>query len=373
FIHLYGFNKKERFFVLNCFLLGGWTGGLRFSSRVGSLASVKNIGPDPEKVIRCLRELGNSFTYLISGYPPFIIELLEAGKKLNDFNWKNFRIHIFAGGEGFAEEWREYVASQLQDGALIYSDYGAIDLDAGISVETPFSLALKKILIKDCDLRSQIFGSERMPCFLGQYSNQQYYIRNSDNNPGKKELEITVMNLKAVCPNIKYAIGDEGGVIGFQNLSDILEKNGYPIQKLKNDFKIKTMIAFPVIWIYGRVDGTVMIHGAMISPADISKALLADKELVSVINTFRLSVETDKDNLTKLFISVETRKDVKVTRTTADKISDVILTSLIESNECFRNSYRKNPDLHKPVIRFFRYRTGIFSESHDFTKHKYIK
>ena len=371
FLHLYGFRREQNFFVLNCFLLGGWTGGMRFASRVGSLASVKNIGPDPDKVIRCVKELGKDFTYLISGYPPFIIELIEFGKKLNGFSWKEYRIHIFAGGEGFVEEWRDYIASQLKEGALIYSDYGAIDLDAGISVETPFSVALKKLILQDPELRIEIFGSDRIPCYIGQYSNQQYYIRDLKNKDGRNELEITVMNLKSASPNIKYLIGDEGGVIRFQDIINILGKMQYPVSKIKNDFGISAVIPFPLIWLFGRNDGTVMIHGAMISPGEISRSILSDAELVSAINTFRISVEPGRDNLIKLYISLEARKDVQVTDMLTTKCSDVILDSLIEYNECFRNSYRKDPVLHKPVITLVPFRTGVFSEGNNVNKHSY--
>lgn len=373
FRHLYGFRKEEKFFVINCFLLGGWTGGLRFASRIGSLASVKNIGPDPEKVIRCIKELGNSFSYLISGYPPFIMELIEFGKNQDDFRWKDFRIHIFAGGEGFVEEWREYIASQLREGTLIYSDYGAIDLDAGISVETPFSVALKKLILKDPELRIGIFGSDRLPCYVGQFSNQQYYIRKLENKDGRNELEITVMNLKAVSPNIKYVIGDEGGIIRFQDLCNILEKKGYTVSGIKDDNGINAVIAFPVIWLYGRSDGTVMIHGAMISPMEISRSIMSDPVLVSTVNTFRMSVDPDKDNLIRLYISLEARKNAEITESLIEISNDVILNKLIESNECYRNSYWKDPLLHRPVITWVPFRTGIFSKENETAKRVYTK
>ena len=308
FKYLYGFRKEEKFFVLNCFMLGGWTGGLRFASRIGSLASVKNISPYPVKITSIILHLGSEFTYLISGYPPFIIELIEFGKKLDNFNWQDYRINIFAGGEGFVEEWREYVSSQLKKGALIFSDYGAIDLDAGISVETPFSIALRKLIREDDSLRNEIFSSDRQPCYIGQYSNQQHYIREIKNVNSRNELEITVMNLKSVSPTIKYVIGDEGGKIGFHGLCNILERRGYTISKLKNDFNISAIIPFPVVWLFGRNDGTVSINGALISQNEISGAIMSDPELTAVLNTFKMSVDRCPDNFIRLFICLDSEK-----------------------------------------------------------------
>jgi phenylacetate-CoA ligase len=372
-LHLYGFREEDKYIVLNCFLLGGWTGGLRFATRISTLASVRNIGPDPGKLINCLKELGTGFTFLIGAYPPFIVELIEFGKSLNDFSWKDYRINIFAGGEGFVEEWREYVSSQLKKGALIFSDYGAIDLDVGISVETPFTVALRKLFKNDAKLRNGILSSERTPCFIGQCSPQQYYVRETINKNGIKELEITVMNLKSVSPNIKYVIGDEGGIIRFQEICKILDKEGYPIAKIKHDFNIPAIIPFPIIYLYGRNDGTVSIDGALISPSEIYKAILSDPELVSAINTFKLSSESDRDNYIKLFIFLETRNEILITESLINKCNDIILTSLLNSNECFRISYSKNPDLHKPVINILPFNTGIFAERNSALKHVYTK
>jgi phenylacetate-CoA ligase len=373
FKHLYGFRNEENFFVLNCFMQGGWTGGQRFASRIEPLASVKNVGPDPAKAIRVIRELGKGFTYLISGYPPFILDLIEYGKNLNQFNWQDYRIHIFAGGEGFVEEWRDYVSSQLKPGAQIFSDYGAIDLDAGISIETPFSVIIRKLLREDVSLQNAILSSDRLPCFLGQYSNQQYFIREIKNEQQRKELEITVMNLKSVSPSIKYIIGDEGGIMKFQDLCKILENRGYQVSKLKKDYNVPVIIPFPFVWLYGRRDGTVTINGAMISQNEISEALLSEPVLVEAINAFKMWVASDKDNYIRLFVYLETRKNIQINESLVRCGNKAILNKLLESNECFRVSYRKDPVRHGPVINIIPFGTGLFCQKEDSVKFRYTK
>ena len=373
FLHLYGFRKEDKFIVLNCFLLGGWSGGLRFGSRVSSFAAVRNIGPDTLKTINCIKELGRGFTYLIGGYPPFISELIVCGNNINDFSWKDYRINIFAGGEGFVEEWREYISSQLAGGALIFSDYGAIDLDVGISVETPFTVALRKLIRNDSRLRTSLLSSERLPCYVGQCSSQEFYVREAVRKSGTGELEITVMNLKSASPNIKYAIGDEGGIIRFGDICRRLENEGYPLGKIKDDFNIPAIVPFPVLYLYGRRDGTVSIDGALVSPAEIQKAILSDHDLVSAINTFKLSADRDPDNFIRLFVFLEARTGIRITDSLIEKSKSVILTGLLESNECFRISYSKNPGIHKPVIEIVPFNTGIFSGKGSAAKHSYTK
>jgi len=373
FLHLYGFRKEDKFIVLNCFLLGGWSGGLRFGTRVSSLAPVRNIGPDTLKTITCIKELGRGFTYLIGGYPPFISELIVCGINMNDFDWKDYRINIFAGGEGFVEEWREYISSQLAGGALIFSDYGAIDLDVGISVETPFTVALRRLIKNDRRIRNSILASERLPGYIGQCSPQEFYVREAVSKSGTGELEITVMNLKSASPNIKYAIGDEGGIIRFGDICSRLENEGYPLGKIREDFKIPAIVPFPVLWLYGRKDGTVSIDGALISPTEIQKAILSDHDLVSAINTFKLSADRDPDNFIRLFVFLEARNGIRITESLIEKSRSAILTGLLESNECFRIGYNKNPEIHNPVVEIFPFKTGIFSGKDSAAKHMYTK
>lgn len=372
-MHLYGSDCGGRPVIINAMAQGGWSGGLRFASRVGSLGIVKNTGPDPARIIRCLKELGNEFTYLLGGYPPFIVELIEYGNKTENFSWKDYHINLFPAGEGFVEEWRDYVLSQLREETLVFSDYGAIDLDVGISVETPFSVAIRKLMQEDIDLRRALLSADRLPCFVGQASNQHFYIREAVNKEGNKELEITVMNLKSVSPNIKYAIGDEGGIVSISNVFKSLDDNGYRIEKLCVKYNISSIVPFPLLYIYGRNDGTVTINGALISPSEINEAVLSDRELTASLNTFRLSVESDADNFIKLFIYLELRENVALSDYLAAKCNERITAHLLESNECFRNSFRKNPEIFKPVIKILPYHTGLFENDDSSIKRVYIR
>lgn len=370
--HLYDIEKNGNWMILNCFMAGGWTGGLRFASRLSSLGIVKNIGPDPQKTISFITEMGMDFSYLLGGYPPFFIDLINYGNTLKGFNWKNYKINIFSGGEGFVEEWREYVSSNLRQGSKIFSDYGAIDLDVGISTETPFTVAIRKLIKNDLNLRRDILSSDRLPSFIGQYSPQRFYIRETVNKDGLKEPEITVLNLKSVSPMIKYVIGDEGGVIRFKDIAGKLENRGYSIAKVAEDFNIPAVVQFPLIYIYGRSDGTVTINGSIISPSEIYEAILTDRELVSSINTFRLIVKSDTDNFIRLFIFLEMRKDVIISESLKDRSEKAIINKLLESNECFRVNYLKNQISFKPVIEIITFKTGIFAEKDGLIKHNYF-
>jgi hypothetical protein len=67
------------------------------------------------------------------------------------------------------------------------------------------------------------------------------------------------------------------------------------------------------------------------------------------------------------------RKDVHITDALTGKSIRLITEGLLASNECFRNSYRKNPEVFKPVIRMIPFHTGLFSDSDSTLKQIYIK
>jgi phenylacetate-coenzyme A ligase PaaK-like adenylate-forming protein len=232
---------------------------------------------------------------------------------------------------------------------------------------------VRKLLQKDIRLRKEILLSDRLPCFIGQCSPQQFYVRENKNKEGKKEIEITVMNLKAVAPNIKYVIGDEGGVIKFTEICKILKKNGYPVEKLKQDHHIPAIIPFQFLYLYGRSNGTVTVNGALISPSEIEEAILSDPGLVSAIQTFKLSVEPDTDGFIRLFIFLETRNRVQISDSLIARSHEVILNGLKESNECFRNNISNYPGVNTPVIRIFPFRSGVFAGDEGFIKNIYLK
>ena len=352
-------------------MTGGWTGNLRFENRIGPLGISKNIGPDTGKILRCLQEFGTGFTYLIGGYPPFILKLIDEGNRTGNFRWKDYKIHIYTSGEGFAEEWRDYVSSFLNRETAIISGYGAIDMDVGISSETHFTVALRKLIKKDMILRKELLKCERLPSFIGQYAPHKFYIRDSKNN-GSAEPEITVLNLNSASPKVKYIVGDEGGTIHLKETFRILENCGYKLSLFKKEFNIPEILPFPLLYIFGRSDGTMAINGAKISPLEINSVILSNPELVSFINTFKLSIEPDENNFTRLIIYIEMCRDAAPDEAFAAECTRAIIAGLSDSNECFRRSLAKYPE-SSPVVKLLPYNTGIFGICEDRLKNNYLK
>jgi phenylacetate-CoA ligase len=371
--YLYPVEKGQKFIILNGFALGAWAGGLTFSRRAGPSGLIKNIGPDAMKIIQSMRDLGTEGIYLISGYPPFLRRLIDAGKNTQGFDWKNYCVHLFSGGEGFSEEWRDHMVSQLKDGARIFSTYGAIDLEAGIAMENPLCVAIRRLLNRDHELRHELLATNRFPCFLGMYSPLNFYISTAESPGGLKELETTVLSLRSASPKIKYNIGDEGGVIPFRRMEDSLNRRGYDLFKLGGESSLPSVVPFPFLFLLGRSDGTVSIEGSNIYASDIHDAISSDPELASKVSTFKLAVETESDASPRLYVYVEAREDVELSESWTKRCSAVVVSKILAVNECFRKSCEENPEAAAPRIVCLPFRRGVFAEEEKLIKHRYIK
>lgn len=357
---------------INGFALGAWAGGQKFSNRMASLGLVKNTGPESGKIICLLREFGSGFRYLIAGYPPFLRVLAEDIASTSGFAWSDYRLDFLTGGEGFVEAWRDCIQSRLGDKVRIYSVYGATDLDVGIAMETPLTVSLKRLLSVDQRIRVSLFGTERLPCYLGQYSPVNFRIGQTPGGDGRGELEITVLNRRTVSPKIRYNIGDEGGVIPFSKLKDSLAEQGRPFESLIAGITDIPIAPLPFVYLFGRSDGTAFFNGALISPNEIEKVLYANPLLTARLNTFKIAVETDKDRSMRLFVYLEMREGIAADESLRMQAERAIVSELQESNDCFRRIFERDPQGAYPRIVLFPYRTGVFAVDNSVMKHRYI-
>jgi len=368
--YLFGFHRDPTPIVfINANTLGAWAGGQRFASRMAPLGLVKNIGPDAVKVLQALADFGPSFRYLISGYPPFLKDLVDRGTDQSGFDWSRFRVDILTGGEGFVEGWRDYLRSRLGAACRIYSIYGAIDLDVGIATETPLSVSLKRILTDDSVFRQEFLGSERIPCYVGQYSPANFLIRNSGDGG---ELEITELNRYAAAPKIRYNIKDDGGSLSFAAVEAFLSARGLRSAEIADQTAVAPVAPLAFVYLFGRADGTVFFNGAMISPTDIEQAVFSDRFLSAAVHAFQLAVESDERHSMRLKIYLETQDDPIPAGDLAARGASTIVANLVKANECYRHAFEKDPRSSRPDIVVVPFGTGPFGPEEDRVKRRYI-
>lgn len=359
-----GYGRKRPTILINTLSCGPWAGGFRLGTELESWCLVKNSGPDPEQVFRTLKAFGTEEHYLLAGYPPFLKELVHFLKGHAEFELGAYRIDILTGGEGFPEGWRQYMEAELRQGASIVSAYGASDLETGVASETPYSIAILKLMYSDSRLRMDLLGTLREPVFFGQYNPSQHYIRSSQNASGQRELEFTVLGPYSASPRIKYCVGDEGDMISFERVRDVLrERHGSPTVP---------QISLPFMYILGRTDGTVSLDGANIYPETVAAALVRDPVLAEGILTFKLGVLHPALGPARLAIYLRANRDLQPTEALTHRCKKTIMEQLLMLNSDFRESFRANPNSADPLVTILPYESELFAGEKNRVKQSYF-
>ncbi len=374
--YLFGLERGGNWVLINGYLPGAWAGSQRFAASLAPFGVLKNTGPDPDKIIRTIRDLGPGPRYLVGGYPPFLMELVDYGASVPGFDWTNYRLDILTGGEGFAEEWRDHLAGRLGPGARIFSNYGAVDTDTSLSMENPLTVGIKRLAWRDAALRAALFSTDRLPCFLGQYSPLSFWLSGTARNCGRQEFDVTVLSRETASPRIRYDVGDEGGVIAFARMRKVLKERGYALSEIGRRPDGLPLVPFPFLYIFGRSDGTVFCDGATFSPSEIQAALLTEPDLSAAVCSFKMSVVEEGGRAARLAIDLELKPDVDSPKSGPEELEGraraALVSGLLRTNPCFERSYARDPKGAMPRVRIFARRTGPFQGTPDGIKFRYL-
>ncbi|MEK6934589.1 MAG: hypothetical protein AABW46_01795 [Nanoarchaeota archaeon] len=371
FEYFYSFKpEKKKYILIGAWSMGAWATGVKFAELVEDFALIKSTGPDIGNILDTIKIFGNKYSYLIAGYPPFLKTLVDEGSKRLD--WKKYNIDLVTGGEGFVEGWRDYMKKKLSN-PIIISSYGSSDIDIAVAFETPLSIYIRRRCNKDKKLRKALFGSaERLPMVF-QYDPTQHYIKNTTNKVNGKnvsEFHVTLLDKKIVSPKVKYNIHDEGGVLKFNDVVNILETCDKDFFKKFGDEE--DILRLPLVYVYGRSDGTVSVDGANVYPDQIDMCIKSDKKLSEITNSFKIEVKQDIERNIEFRLIFELAENVKNNPGIKKKYHDVIVKKLCEINRDFKESYSKNKKVIDPIVEVYDFGRGVFSKDKEKIKNKYI-
>ncbi len=342
----YGMNP---WITINAFSMGAWATGLNMGIALQRNAIVKNTGPDISKILHTLEFFGKKHDYLITGYPPFLKQLIDFTDK-NNFPLGDYNINALAGGEGMAEGLRDYLRNGYNK---VFSGYGATDLEIGIAGETPLTVAIRRLARGNKIIREALFGNDSRLPMVFQYNPLMHYVEVNNNN----ELVFTITRKSLLSPRIRYNIHDEGGIARYDQMQKTLEPFNIDLNELTKEEENKNL-RFPLIWIYGRKDFTISIMGANIYPEDLEQCIYADKELSKITKSFCQSLsESENAEVRPAFyfeIIIEPNDYLK------KRFADSILQNLLELNADFREAWHEYPDTLVPEIHLFREGEGPF-------------
>ncbi len=296
----------EPLVTINAFSMGAWAAGFNMSLGMMRHGIVKSTGPDLDKILSTLRRLGPGFRFLISGYPPFLKHLLDEGDAIG-FPWSEYRMHALVGGEGMTEELRDLLLTRFDS---VYSGYGATDIEIGMAGESPVSVALRRLARVRPDIRAELFGDDPRLPMVFQYNPLIHFMEVND----ERELVCTVSRLDLLSPRMRYNVHDQGGLVEYARVKEILARHGLDLDRLgalpevagpRGPLPWADPIPLPFVWVNGRRDATISVMGANIYPEDVEATLYRDPEVAARLHSFLLSVVDDDAGTPRPEISLE--------------------------------------------------------------------
>ncbi len=348
--------------VLNSFSMGAWATGMTTAAALEAHGLVKATGPDLDKVLDTMAELGPRHRYLIVGYPPFLKVLLDEGER-RGVDWSAYDMHALLGGEGNSEMLRDYLARHFRS---VFSGYGVTDVEIGLAAETPVCIALRRLALERADVAEAVFGEAGRSPMVFQFNPFFHHI---ETNP-ERELLFTVARHATLSPKIRYNPHDEGGVLRDDELRARLHGVGVDLESLVPAGG-RRLIRMPYLFVFGRKDSTVSVMGANIYPEDIEAAIYSRPDVAARILSFQLSVVEPRPGETRPRVAIQLLRG-QPDDAFRDEVAQLLTTHLRGMNRDYREAFGEYPALMPFIVECFARGEGPFEGSGGRIKFRYI-
>jgi phenylacetate-CoA ligase len=352
----------ERLVTINAFSMGAWATGFNMSLALNRNGVVKSTGPDVQKILSTLRFLGPDYRFLICGYPPFVKYLLDRGDE-EGFPWDRYRLHALLGGEGMTEELRDCLLMRF---ISVFSGYGATDIEIGMAGESPASVALRRVARARPEVREALFGSDHRLPMIFQYNPLVHYLETNEN----RELICTISRLDVLAPRIRYNVHDEGGVLPYGRVEEVLRRQGLGLYTIgreqdaagpRGPLPWTRPVHLPFTWVYGRRDETISVMGANIYPEDVEALVYGDPELAHLVHSFCLSVVSDATGTPRPGIALEYAPGITHRARPVEPIAERLRDGLARIDPDFRAAVKEFPAAMLPIVTFYEFGEGPFA------------
>ena len=351
-----GITKNRSTLVIDCFGMGVWIGGLityqafKYIGERGYPITVITPGINKREVFQALRNIGDKFdSIILCGYPPFIKDIIDDGKE-NNITWSKYSLKIIFAAESFSETFRDYIVKEagIQN---VYRDtmniYGSADLGT-MAEETPLSILLRRISLTNKKFYKKLFGqASRLPT-LAQYIPP--FVTFESN---KGSVYCTGDN---VLPLVRYEIGDNGGVLTYDEVETICREEGIDLVAEIKKAKIgDTITQLPFVYIYERSDFSASFYGALIYPEYIKKALAHDSLYPYITGKFTMYTKNDEHENQYLEINIEMKQNQKIEPSMRAQIVTLIQETLMEQSAEYKKITESLGKKALPKLTFWSY------------------
>lgn len=341
--------------VIVGFGMGVWIGGLITykafeiaAERLNQPISIITPGINKPEIFNALRKLAPRFkqTVLI-GYPPFVKDILDEAAEQR-INIRNLNLRLFFAAEAFTESFRDHlvlkgnIKSPYRDTLNIY---GTADIGA-MAFESPLSIMIRRNSLKDERLFEMIFSKIGKTPTLAQYD--PTFVSFEAVN---EEILLTGDN---ALPLIRYAVGDNGGVI---SMRDMVRRCAiYDFNLIREARKLNLPTSeLPFVYVYERSDFSTKLYGAIIYPEHIKEGLGHLSLQPFITGKFSMMTRFDEQHNEYLEVNIEMKRGIQASGQLAKRVQAAVIESLLKRNAEYHNNYRSIPHRMTPKIKLWKH------------------
>ncbi len=343
-------NKKT--LVVVTFGLGAWTAGMLTSRLVWESSenhklSVVTPGLDKVVALKVIKQLGKYYDQtIITGYPPFLIELIEYGKEENfDFKKINTKIHYTSArvSEGRRLELAKVISSTNSKYDVL--GFYACSETGIIGIETKDTVDIVTEAHQDTILCEALFGSSNLPTLL-EYNPMAKFLEEVD---GK-----IVVTADQPVPLIRFDMKDRGGVVsGLEILAICNQHNVKCPPNISNKY---------FAYVHGRADAVRLLNNIYVD--DILYCLENSKFSSRFTNNFKYGLE-ERGLKNRLKLIVYLKPNKKMHKAEKEEFIDELYINLVKVNADFR--------MIQQGISVERFNVKFLPDSEDKFKHGKFK
>ena len=349
-------NPKKTTLVIICFGMGIWIGGLITykaieiaSFRAKLPISIITPGINKKEIFTALKKLAPQYSQtLMIGYPPFIKDIIDESDN-EGINIRKLNLRLIFAAETITEEVRDYMFEHAGI-SNIYTDfmniYGSADIGA-MAFEEATSILIRRLARNNQELFHDIFTPINKIPTLAQYNPMFVNFESIDS-------EIILTGDNAI-PLIRYSIGDNGGVLPYTKVVDILSQYGIDLSQQAKKLGIQNFITqLPFVFIYERADFSVSLYGLNIYPEWIRKAIVSTELSAKLTSKFTLITKFNENGDQYLELNVELKKGAKASIEFKHKAEKLIVDYLSLSSSEYRELLHHLKKRAHPKLKFWR-------------------
>ncbi len=337
--------EKKSTLVVICFAMGMHIAGtitmqsMIHLSKRGYPLSVMTPGYTTDDILSIVKELSGSYDQtVLAGYPPYMKEVVDQGY-MKGIDWKKINTRFVFAAEGFNESWRTYMGELTNSDPLtdFLSIYGSADA-AAMAQETFTSIAIRRKILANKDMRTGLFNSQRLPA-LFQYYPEHKYIEAVDG-----EIVITAT---AGIPLVRYNIHDQGGIVSAVDVRKQRELSA-ELERLESQNQATKL---PFVYVFGRKNQMAVLYGANIYLEHVRHAAESRSIREYLSGKIILVTKEDDRNDQRLYIEMECSQDISPSEDMEKEIQKKIEEVLLDMNSEYRVVRQSIGEKAMPIIK----------------------